>query len=212
MRPGIRLASACGAALCAALLTGCGALPLFGGDREPPTQGRQADQYQRAIAFKEKSDCAHAIPLLEPLAKRGHGFEVAQFQLGQCYLATAQSAASPVDAARARDQGAQWILKAANSQIPSAQQEAIRLYADGIGVAADPVEAGKWLLLLQRNPMRRVFGPAVIDPDLEQRLNKELARDQWAAAKQRADDWRPIEQPTIVPPPEPKKKTRESER
>lgn len=212
MRQAIRLVSACGLIVSTALLAACGFLPFFGGEHDRPTQGQQAEQYQRAIAFKEKSDCAHAIPLLEPLAKRGHGFEVAQFQLGQCYLNTARSAASPADAQRARVDGAQWILKAANSQIPSAQQAAIHLYEDGIGVEADPVEAGKWLLLLQRNPMRRVFGPAVIDPEMEQQLKKRLTREQWTAAQQRADRWQPVEQPTILPPPEPDRKSQQTER
>ncbi len=212
MRDTVRLRFACGLIAAAALLAGCDSLPFFGTDPPPPSQGRQAEQYQRAIAYKEKADCPHAIPLLEPLAKRGHGFEVAQFELGQCYLDTARSAASPAEAERARADGAQWILKAANSQIPSAQQDAIRLYEDGTGVDADPVEAGKWLLLLQRNPLRRVVGPAVIDPELEQRLNKRLTREQWAAAQQRADRWQPVEQPTTLPPPEPDKKTRQSER
>lgn len=200
------------AVLTAMLLAACGYVPFLGTDTPPPTQGPQADQYQRAIAYKEKSDCPHAIPLLEPLAKRGHGFEVAQFELGQCYLAVARSTTSAGDARQARDSGAQWILKAADSRVPGAQQEAIRLYEDGIGVEADPVEAGKWLLLLKRNPMRRVFGPAVIDPDLEQGLQKRLTAEQWAAAQRRAESWQPVEQPTIVPAPADDKKTRESER
>ncbi|HTY66327.1 MAG TPA: hypothetical protein VMH36_06735 [Alphaproteobacteria bacterium] len=191
------------------LLGGCGFMSLFGNDADKrPQQGAQADQYQRAIEYKEKSDCPKAIPLLEPLAKRGHGFEVAQFQLGQCYIETARSAASPADAERARADGAAWILKAANSQNPAAQQEAIRLYEDGIGVATDPAEAGKWLLVLQRNPMRRLYGPAVIEPDLEQALNKQLTSAQWSDAHARADRWQPVEQPTVVPPPDEKAKRR----
>ncbi|HTP83355.1 MAG TPA: hypothetical protein VMQ11_10440 [Alphaproteobacteria bacterium] len=200
-------------ALCVGLalvpVAGCDFLPLFGNDSDKrPTQGPQADQYQRAIEYKEKSDCPKAIPLLEPLAKRGHGFEVAQFQLGQCYIETARSAVSPADAERARADGAAWILKAANSQNPAAQQEAIRLYEDGIGVPPDPAEAGKWLLLLQRNPMRRLYGPAVIEPDLEQALNKRLTSEQWSDARARADRWQPVEQPTVVPPPDEKAKRR----
>lgn len=201
-----RFVCACGIAAALVLLAGCSELmSLLGNDSDNrPTQGPQADQYQKAMEYKEKADCPKAIPLLEPLANRGHGFEVAQFQLGQCYIETARSAASPADAQRARTDGAAWIIKAANSQNPSAQQEAIRLYQDGIGVAADPAEAGKWLLVLQRNPMRRLYGPAVVDPDLEQRLNKQLTPEQWSDARARADRWQPIEQPTVLPPPEPK--------
>lgn len=179
-----------------ALLAACS---LFGHEEEQPTQGRQADEYQKAMSYKEHGECARAIPLLEPMARRGHGYEVAQYELGQCLLKTAAAAASPAEAARARADGASWILKAANSEIPAAQQEAIRLYEDGIGVAADPLEAGKWLLVLERNPMRRVFGPAAIDPDLEKQLRKSLTSAQWAQAQARADRWQPVDQPTEVP-------------
>ena len=205
----IRLVCTCTVALGTTLLVSCGDLmSLFGGDDsdQRPSQGQQADQYQRAMAYKQKSDCARAIPLFEPLAKLGHGFEVAQFELGRCYLETAKTAAAPADATRTRADGASWILKAANSQVPAAQQEAIRLYQDGTGVAADPVEAGKWLLVLERNPARRVFGPAVIDPDLEKALNKKLTPAQWSEARERADRWQPVDQPTVLPPP-PESKT-----
>ncbi|MBV8537449.1 MAG: sel1 repeat family protein [Alphaproteobacteria bacterium] len=206
-KPLARIICVCGAATM--LLAGCELTSLFGNDSDKrPTQGAQAEQYQKAIEYKEKSDCPRAIPLLEPLANRGHGFEVAQFQLGQCYIETARSAASPADAERARADGASWILKAANSQNPAAQQEAIRLYEEGIGVASDAAEAGKWFLVLQRNPMRRLYGPAVIEPDLEQRLNKRLTPQQWSDARARADHWQPVEQPTVLPPPEPKSNRR----
>lgn len=205
----IRLVCAGMVACGAAALASCDYVPFLGSDRDKqPTQGQQADQYQRAMEYKQKSECPRAIPLLEPLAKRGHGFEVAQFELGQCYLKTAGADVAPADAARARADGASWILKAANSQIPAAQQEAIHLYQDGLGVAADPAEAGKWLLVLERNPMRRVFGPAVIDPDLVLALNKKLTSTQWSEARARADRWQPVDQPTELPPPE--KKTERS--
>lgn len=182
------------------LVAGCSSLPFFGHDEAPPTQGRQADEYQQAMAYKQNNDCPHAIPLLEPMAKRGHGFEVAQYELGQCLIETARAAASPADVARTRADGAAWILKAANSDIPAAQEEAIHLYQDGIGVAADPLEAGKWLLVLERNPLRRVYGPADIDPSVEKALRKTLTSAQWAEAQARADRWQPVDQPTVEAP------------
>lgn len=188
-----------------ALLASCN-LPYLGTDKE--LQARREDLYQKAIAFKQNADCPKAIPLLEPFAARGHGFEVAQYQLGQCYLETAQTATSPAEADQARTLAAQWIIKAAESDLPGAQEQASRLYADGHGVAPDPIEAGKWLLLAQRNPMRRVFGPVVIDPELEQSLRVRLTPSEWEQARARAARWHPIEQPTNLPPAETKKSER----
>ncbi len=209
MRQSLRFVSACGIVLGTALLSACGFLPSFGSDDDArPVQGRQADEYQQAMAYKQNDECSRAIPLLEPMAKRGHGFEVAQYELGQCLLTTARTASSPADAARTRADGAAWILKAANSQIPAAQQAAIQLYEEGIGVPADPLEAAKWLLLLERNPLRRVFGPAAIDAELEKWLREKLTAAQWAEAQDRADRWQPVDQPTVVPPPETQKSER----
>lgn len=160
----------------------------------------RADPYEKVLELKERSGCLKAIPVLEPLAGIGHGYEVAQFQLGECYLETAGGAASAelTDAARAKGVG--WILKAANSQLPSAQEKSVRLYLDGVGVPADPVEAGKWLLLLKRNPRRSLVGPIEIDSALEQRLNRDLTDANWATARVRADQWQPVDQPDNPPP------------
>ena len=151
------------------------------------------------MQYKQDGDCDRAIPLLMPMAERGHGFEVAQFQLGQCYLETAR-AASAAKAAEDRAAGARWIIKAADSEVPGAQEMAARLYADGTGVASDPVEAAKWFLLVRRNPVRGIFGPVVLDAEFEQQLRRRLSDDDWKKAQARADQWRPVEQPTNAPP------------
>jgi hypothetical protein len=194
-----RRRSLCVAAVAACLiaLAACGDLGVRPDRREP----RRDDSFQRASQLKQDSDCARAIPLLEPLAERGHGFEVAQLRLGQCYLETARNESSPAAAASARKTAADWILKAANSGDPGAQEQAIRLYSDGLGVGSDATEAGKWFLVLERNPLRRVFGPVTMDGDLELQLRQKLNDSGWAEARRRAAQWQPIEQPTTLPPP-----------
>jgi hypothetical protein len=162
-------------------------------DRPPDPATARANNYDRALKLKGDGDCVHAIPLLEPLAKLGKGYEVAQLQLGQCYLEIARTATSAEQAEQSRVQGATWILKAANSQLSTAQEQAAKLTLDGIGVAADPIEAGKWFLLLQRNPLRPLVGPAVIDPDLQLRLHQRLTDADWQQALARADQWRATE-------------------
>jgi hypothetical protein len=190
----------CAIAACLIALSACSGLGVRPDRKEP----RRDDSFEKASQYKQDSDCTRAIPLLEPLAGRGHGFEVAQLRLGQCYLETARNESSPTAAATARKTAADWILKAANSGDPGAQEQAIRLYADGTGVSSDPVEAGKWFLVLERNPMRRVFGPVTMDGDLELSLRQKLNDTGWAEARRRAAQWLPVEQPTTLPPtPEP---------
>ena len=162
----------------------------------PPTM---TDAYERILQLKSTSGCQAAIPALEPLANIGRGYEVAQLQLGQCYLETAS--AGPADAIdQTRIKGAGWVLRAANADLPKAQEDAARLCLDGTGTAADPIEAGKWYLLLQRNPRRPIFGPVKIDPDLEARLRRSLQDSDWQQARMRADQWRPAVEPFNPPP------------
>jgi hypothetical protein len=177
---------------------GRGATRSNGGAQNQTAQ--RTDPYEKVLELKERSGCLKAIAALEPLAEIGRGYEVAQFQLGECYLQTAGAAGSSelIEATRAK--GAGWILKAANSQLPSAQEKSARLYLDGIGMAADPVEAGKWLLLLKRNPRRSLVGPIEIDAALEQRLQHDLSEANWATARDRADRWQPVDQPDNQPP------------
>lgn len=165
-----------------------------GGSRQSQAQAAvPSDPYERALQVKEKSGCRQAIPVLEPIAARGRGYEVAQFQLGECYIETAPTAGAARAIEETRAKGARFIVAAANAQLPSAQEQAVRLYLDAIGVAADPVEAGKWYLLLQRNPRRSLFGPAKIDAQLEARLRHDLTGPEWAKARLRADQWQPPE-------------------
>jgi hypothetical protein len=152
------------------------------------------DPYEKVLQFRATSGCQAAIPKLEPFANIGRGYEVAQFQLGECYLQTA--AAGPADAIdAARVKGASWIFRAANAELPSAQERAARLCLDGIGTSVNPIEAGKWYLLLQRNPRRSIFGPLKIDPDLEARLRTTLKDPDWLQARARADQWQPVAEP-----------------
>jgi hypothetical protein len=152
------------------------------------------DPYEKVLQVRATSGCQGAIPKLEPFANIGRGYEVAQFQLGDCYLETA--AAGPADRVdEARSKGAAWIFRAANAELPSAQERAVHLCLDGTGTAADPIEAGKWYLLLQRNPRRSIFGPLKIDPDLEARLRRTLNDPDWLQARARADQWHPVAEP-----------------
>ena len=160
----------------------------------------RATNYDRAVKLKGEGNCAAAIPLFEPLAKLGKGYEVAQLQLGQCYLQVAGTASTAAAADADRANAAKWILLAANSDQPSAQEQAAKLLLNGTGIAADPIEAGKWFLLLQRNPLRSIIGPATPDPALQQALQRQLTAAQWQEATSRADQWKPAEQASAAKP------------
>jgi hypothetical protein len=159
--------------------------PSLGGGNKP-----RDDVYTQAMKLKQKGQYSEAVPILESMAIQGHGFEIAQLELGRCYYdLSRQPAASADTAARQRIQGFAWILAAANAGFGLAEQEMVRIYLDGMGVPTDRWEAGKWYLLWRRNPSRMQIGTSQFDAGLEARLKAKLSAADWKEAQQRADQW-----------------------
>jgi TPR repeat protein len=150
------------------------------------------DPYSRAMLLKQKGQYSEAIPLLQELAKQGHGYEVVQLELGKCYFDLAAHATTPAEAAQLKTKGFAWVLKAAGNGSGTAEEELVRLYLDGNGVPVDRVEAAKWYFLWRRNPSRMQIGNAQFDAGLEARLKASLHSAQWQDAQKRADEWQPL--------------------
>jgi TPR repeat protein len=83
----------------------------------------------------------------------------------------------PVDEARA----AKLFRLSAEQGNPVAQNRLARLYANGVVVKADPVQAAKWHLLA------RTAGVSDFSLDI---LLAKLTKDERAKAESEADDWR----------------------
>lgn len=133
--------------------------------------------------------CDRALPILRRLANNTTGYELSQFNLGLCLFDLAKKDKDPAQTAAMNKEGAQWILTAANAGLGQAQQEAVVLYLDGLGVTADPVEAGKWAYLYHDNGSRLVLGQPDISADLRGRLDAVLVGTKRKEAHLRADNW-----------------------
>ncbi|MBV8976936.1 MAG: hypothetical protein JO261_07865 [Alphaproteobacteria bacterium] len=138
-----------------------------------------------------KGKCDEAVPMLQPIALRGAGHEIAQLDLGLCLFDLARTAKEPADAKTKRQEGAAWVLRAANAGFAKAQAMAVVLYLDGTGVDADPVEAEKWAILYHRNGMRLGIGLPDTAPALRQRLDAALDDKKQDEAEARARAWTP---------------------
>ena len=114
------------------------------------------DPEQRAEELRLAGKCQQAIPIYRRMVARG-GFEIAQFHLGLCLLDVSKSEPDAQRAAALKQEAADTIIKAANGGLANAQIQLVRLYLDGVGVAADPVEAGKWALIYHANGSRFVI-------------------------------------------------------
>jgi hypothetical protein len=144
--------------------------------------------YEAALQYEKQGDYAEAIELLEPEAKQGPGFELAQLELGRCYLGVANKAKTPDAATEATKKGGAWIQAAAESGLTEAQEQMARLFIEGGRFKVEPVEAGKWYMLWKANPKRFQAVSKPFDPKLEQKLKTTLTDAQWDQARQAAID------------------------
>jgi len=201
----------------AAGLIGCGAVVLTlglwvapalaqqGWDNPPAADsGRpklQLNPYEQALRYKQQGNCVKAIELLEPIAISGHGYEIAQLNLGQCYLAVAETKTDVEARRKDRLTGIKWIIDAAQAGLAPAQEQLVRLTLAGGWVKIEPSEAGMWYLLWRRNPARTQLGVGDLDPVLKQKLQTMLTAEDWAKANALADAWRKHDEPGEGPAP-----------
>jgi hypothetical protein len=168
----------------------------------PSSKGKvPLNSYESALRFKQLGNYPKAMELLEPLAKAGHGYEVAQYNLGECYLAVADTKPDPEEAKKSRLSGVGWIIRAAQAGLAPAQQELVRLSLLGGKFKVEPAEAGKWYLVWKRNPTRTQLGVVDLDPSVLRQLNTTLTTADWTEANARADAWHIVIEPGEGPAP-----------
>ena len=175
---------------------GVGAANSYGptAHQTPPSEDARP-QSRDAMAVAEdmrlKGQCDKAVPILRRFAERGGGYEIAQFNLAQCMFDLAAKEQDAAQVKALRDEGAQWMLRSANGGFAKAQAKAVVLYLDGVGVAADPVEAEKWAELYHSNVMRFTIGLPDISKDLRGRLDSQLTEANRVEAENRVHAWTP---------------------
>jgi hypothetical protein len=176
---------------------GGGALALSlalsaGAQQSTTTPKLQLGGYEQALRWMEQGQCAKAKEALIPGGHAQPGDEVALSDVGNCYLRAADKLSDPAAAQRSREIGAGWILRAANTGLRRAAEEAVRLYLDGKVFMVDPYEAGKWYTLWNANRTEVQLGQLEFDADLLKQMNATMTPEQWAEARARAQKWRPI--------------------
>ena len=160
-------------------------------DNDDPPSPISRDAGAIAEGLRVEGKCDKAVPMLRPMAERGAGHEIAQFNLGLCLLDLAKADHDAKHAGDLRAEAADWVLRAANGGFAKAQAMAVLLYLDGNGVAADPAEAEKWAILYHRNGMRLGIGLPDTPADVRKRLDATVSDAQETEAKKRARDWTP---------------------
>jgi TPR repeat protein len=163
------------------------------GDVDPSASRVQLppDPEGKAVELRLAGKCDEAVAILRRLVE---GDAIAQYNLGLCLIDLGKKS---TDAQRSRaleHEGASWLVKAANANLPNAQSSLVSIYLDGSGVPKDPVEAAKWALLYQQNGTRMAIGLPGLSHDLRVRLDTELTQESWTQAQARASSWVPVSQ------------------
>jgi TPR repeat protein len=143
--------------------------------------------YERAMYYKQQGKYAEAIEILEPMAAQGHGFEMAQLSLGQCYIASSATMTPPEASHDALVKGTKWVLAASDAGLPAAQVQLIHMMLDGGRFKVEPAAAGMWYLIWKRNPARMQTGMTDLDPTTLHKLQAALTPDDWRQAQAQAD-------------------------
>lgn len=170
--------------------------------------------YWDGFILKHEGNCLEAIGKLQPIAKRGFGFEHAQTALGECYLDKAGLSGdggkppSRADIFDDRDfkYGLKWIGSAANAGHFEAQAVMVNLYAVGLGPDEDNLEAAKWAHLYLTNPKRLNLGAPIVVTDALGDLQARMSKDDWLLGKERARIWTPVYSEAETPDAEDEKK------
>ena len=145
---------------------------------------------ERGEELRLSGHCDQAIPIFRRIAARG-GFEIAEYNLGLCLFDVGASEPDAKRAAELKHEATDSILKAANGGLAVAQIKLVSLYLDGVGVAIDPIEAGKWSLIYHANGARYVIGLKDVPDALQARLDGALNAASWTEARTRANAWTP---------------------
>jgi hypothetical protein len=145
---------------------------------------------ERGEELRLSGHCDQAIPIFRRIAARG-GFEIAEYNLGLCLFDVSANEPDAKQKAQLTQQATDSILKAANGGLAVAQIKLVSLYLDGLGVASDPIEAGKWSLIYHANGARYVIGLKDVPDTLQARLDSALDATRWAEARARANAWTP---------------------
>lgn len=132
------------------------------------------DGYDRAISAYGCVDYPKAFAMFKTFAeKESHG--LSQYMMG---IMTEQGQGTDTDVRLAFE----WYMAAAKQGVPDAYFALADMYAKGISVAKDPVQAYAWFDLASK-------GGHKLAGDMLQGLEKELQPGQLDDARKRVDEW-----------------------
>ena len=146
---------------------------MYGG--VPP--GENERQYRAIVEV----DGLEAFLWYVKAAEQGHAD--AQFKVGVLYYSGSSDDRGLTNVKRSADQAAVWFRRAADQGDERAMRFLGSMYADGVGVRRDDIEAYKWEYLADLRGPRRPYD------DLRGKLAKRMTRQQIAGAERRALEW-----------------------
>ena len=145
-------------------------------------------QFLQALELRNEGNCAATIPLFQPIAQQGPGFENVQYFLGDCLTVVARD-----DDRLSAElfEGMTWLRRAANAGWPEAQGKLMVIHYTGPLAIRSLTETAFWRELYLANPKRKRVGFVPEPETLLQEISTALSEDQRNAAKAHAAKWQP---------------------
>lgn len=183
--------------------------PMSGGHGAPGGGAHEAGVNQPAAILahardeQAKQGCAAAIPSYRVVAGFGEGYEIAQYELGQCLL-TAEGS-GPAETALYREESLFWLRRAAWAGDPRAQGRLAFILSgakDQIrdGIAPAPEAALGWALVYAANSERDLYGLKPVYPEIMTYLHATLTAADEKKAEAFAADFHEIKMAMFSPP------------
>lgn len=167
-------------------------LSACAGNGGPPRGGAMGggpgggDGFSQATRLVDQGRYSDALPILRCVAKRGEGFEIAQYLAAHSAFRLAEAEDTPdIMRTELRVEGFDRMTAAAEAGWPAAQAGLAEAFADTPGEAALE-EAAYWAEVYRGNPREHVYGIDRLDDDVEAGIAARIDPAAQRAARTRA--------------------------
>lgn len=172
------------------LLAACAANDRPGRGEGPA--GMQRSGFAQAARLVDAGRYEEALPILRCVARRGEGFEIAQYLAGYSALQLAEAGDTPdILRAELRIEGFDRLIAAAEAGWPAAQARLAEEFAVTRGADAQ-LQAAYWAEVYRNNAREQVYGLDRLDDDVEARITAALDEDRLDDARMRAAGFSPV--------------------
>ncbi|MEM8772028.1 MAG: hypothetical protein AAGD92_10305 [Pseudomonadota bacterium] len=154
-----------------------------------------------ARSKRAENSCEAAAPSFRVVASFGKGYDVAQYELGECLLEIDDP--NPIQSALHQEEARLWLRRAAwagNARAQLALADHLSATANNAVANANLIEAYGWALIYQDNAAHALYGLPSLSAEAKERFATALDETMKQSAHAFAADFRQFEMAVFQPP------------